>query len=166
MTLVSHVRLFVRQWNNFFVCFDICFFSFVFILEKDCKKELDNNAFIVSRRARPSFGVVSQVKFHLNRLVILWWLRFSSVKIGLFGFMKKPVLPPLLPVLRQFVRGLVFYIKKKKKKKKKWTAFLWFPVTFVALKFLILSMRNTFAEKIEILGIDTAKWRKAKFCVL
>lgn len=100
MTLVSHVRLFVRQWNNFFVCFDICFFSFVFILEKDCKKELDNNAFIVSRRARPSFGVVSQVKFHLNRLVILWWLRFSSVKIGLFGFMKKPVLPPLLPVLR------------------------------------------------------------------
>ena len=56
--------------------------------------------------------------------------------------------------------------QKKKKKKKKWTAFLWFPVTFVALKFLILSMRNTFAEKIEILGIDTAKWRKAKFCVL
>ena len=163
MTLVSHVRLFVRQWNNFFVCFDICFFSFVFILEKDCKKELDNNAFIVSRRARPSFGVVSQVKFHLNRLVILWWQIFFCEN-WLIWLYEKACFTPIAPRFETICTWFGFL--ESQKKKKKWTAFLWFPVTFVALKFLILSMRNTFAEKIEILGIDTAKWRKAKFCVL
>ena len=163
MTLVSHVRLFVRQWNNFFVCFDICFFSFVFILEKDCKKELDNNAFIVSRRARPSFGVVSQVKFHLNRLVILWWQIFFCEN-WLIWLYEKACFTPIAPRFETICTWFGFL--ESQKKKKKWTVFLWFPVTFVALKFLILSMRNTFAEKIEILGIDTAKWRKAKFCVL
>ena len=163
MTLVSHVRLFVRQWNNFFVCFDICFFSFVFILEKDCKKELDNNAFIVSRRARPSFGVVSQVKFHLNRLVILWWQIFFCEN-WLIWLYEKACFTPIAPRFETICTWFGFL--ESQKKKKKLTAFLCFTVTVVALKFLILSMRNTFAEKIEILGIDTAKWRKAKFCVL
>ena len=79
---------------------------------------------------------------------------------------EKACFTPIAPRFETICTWFGFLESQKKKKKKKWTAFLWFPVTFVALKFLILSMRNTFAEKIEILGIDTAKWRKAKFCVL